>query len=231
MTKSPNALVACIASQRAVAIVALFAAFALAMIAPHRAAAADAHANAKPGFLAGGSQGGKESTLELPRVPAAQGAAIPPVTASAPQQELVIPARQLRTQSGYAQVTVTVTDRRGGYVSDLQKDDFKLFLDNRARPIEFFRQDTDTPVSVGILVDTSGSMAVKIPQARMAIAQFVRGLNPGDDVFLFAFSGHPFLLQRFTTDHSLILRRLNLLHAYGQTSLFDVILQGLQMLQ
>lgn len=231
MTKLPTALIARTAMCRVEAIVAFLAVLALILIAPKPAAAADVSANAKSGFVMGGSQGGKESTLELPSVPAAQGTMVPQVTASAPQQELIIPSRQLRTQSGYAQVTVTVTDPRGSYVAGLQKDDFKLFLDNRARPIEFFRQDTDTPVSIGILVDTSGSMTTKIPQAKMAIDRFVQGLNSGDDVFLFAFSGHPFLLQPFTTDHSLVRRRLNLLHAYGQTALFDVILQGLQTVQ
>jgi len=236
MKRLPTTLVARTAMCRVKAIVAFLAVLALILIAPKPSAAADVRSNAKSGFVMGGSQGGKESTLELPSVPGAQGTMVPQVTASAPQQELTIPSRQLRTQSGYAQVTVTVTDPRGGYVAGLQKDDFKLFLDNRARPIEFFRQDTDTPVSVGILVDTSGSMVAKISQARVAIAQFVRGLNSGDDVFLFAFSREPFQLapsppQVSTTDHSLILRRLSLLEARGGTALFNVIRQGLRMVQ
>jgi Ca-activated chloride channel family protein len=218
------------ASWRIGAVAPLVVVFVMMTLTPASSLAADPRAAAKPGVIVGGSQGGQQSTLELPSVPASQ-TTLPQVTASAPQQELVIPARQLRTQPGYAQVTVTVTDPRGGYVTGLQKDDFKLFLDGRARPVEFFRQDMDTPVSVGILVDTSGSMLSKIPQAQAAIAEFIRGLNPQDQVFLFAFSGQPFLLQPFTTDHSLVLRRLNLLHARGQTALFDVIRQGLLMVQ
>ncbi|MGA7617911.1 VWA domain-containing protein, partial [Candidatus Binatus sp.] len=58
-----------------------------------------------------------------------------------------------------------------------------------------------------------------------------RDLNDKDDVFLFAFSSHPFLLQPFTINHDLVMRRLALLHAYGQTALFDVIMEGLQMVQ
>src|SRR5208282_5651298 len=49
--------------------------------------------------------------------------------------------------------------------------------------------------------------------------------------FLFAFSSHPFLLQPFTINHDLVMRRLALLHAYGQTALFDVIMLGLQTVQ
>ena len=179
------------------------------------------------------NQGKTTSTLELPSMPAAQGGDSLKIPPQAPQngQELTLPTRELREQPGYEQVTVTVTDPRGTYVTGLQKSDFKLFMDGQQRPIEFFRQDLNTPVSVGILVDTSGSMVPKIPQARAAIAEFLRDLNERDDVFLFAFSSRPFLLQPFTMNHDLVMRRLSLLHAYGQTALFDVIMQGLNMVQ
>jgi Ca-activated chloride channel family protein len=178
------------------------------------------------------SQGG--GVLELPRMPAPQGggssATIPPM-APQPGQELTVPTRQLKSQQGYQQVTVTVTDQEGRYVTGLQKGDFKLSIDGKDRPIEFFRQDLNAPVSIGILVDTSGSMQPKIPQAQAAISEFVRNLNERDDVFMFAFSSRPFLLQPFTTNHYLVLSRLELLHAFGQTSLYDTILDGLLMVQ
>src|SRR5271156_4239224 len=179
------------------------------------------------------SQGKETSTLELPSMPAKQGADSLNIPPAMPQggQSLEVPTRELRQQPGYEQVTVTVTEPSGTYVTGLQKSDFKLYMDGQQRPIEFFRQDLNTPVSVGILVDTSGSMTPKIPQARAAIAQFLRDLNDKDDVFLFAFSSHPFLLQPFTINHDLVMRLLALLHAYGQTALFDVIMEGLQMVQ
>jgi len=146
-------------------------------------------------------------------------------------QELEIPPRQLRSQSGYEQVTVTVTDQNGRYLTGLQKGDFNLYIDGVQRPVEFLRQDTNTPVSIGIVVDTSGSMEPKIPQARAAISGLIENLNAQDDIFLFAFSNRPFLLQPFTTNHSLVMSRLALLHAYGQTALFDTVLDGLIMVQ
>ena len=179
------------------------------------------------------SQGKETSTLELPSMPAKQGADSLNIPPQLPQggQSLEVPTRELRQQPGYEQVTVTVTEPSGTYVTGLQKGDFTLYMDGQQRPIEFFRQDLNTPVSVGILVDTSGSMTPKIPQARAAISEFLRDLNDKDDVFLFAFSSHPFLLQPFTTNHDLVMNRLRLLHAYGQTALFDVIMEGLQMVQ
>jgi Ca-activated chloride channel family protein len=179
-----------------------------------------------------GQSGG--GVLELPTMPGRQGTgpttSIPPL---APQQgqALTLPSRQLKSQQGYEQVTVTVTDQSGRYVTGLQKSDFKLSIDGQNSPIQFFRQDLNTPVSVGILVDTSGSMQPKIPQAQAAISEFVHDLNDRDDVFLFAFSSRPFLLQPFTTNHYLVLSRLELLHAFGQTSLYDTILDGLLMVQ
>jgi Ca-activated chloride channel family protein len=196
-------------------------------------AAAQQGSSNPPPLVMPGSQGKAASTLELPSMPAKQGGdsvSIPPQVPQ-PGQDLVLPTRELRQQPGYQQVTVTVTGPSGSYVTGLQKDDFKLYMDGRQRPIEFFRQDLNTPVSVGILVDTSGSMTLKIPLARAAIAQFLRDLNDKDDVFLFAFSTRPFLLQPFTTNHDLVMRRLGLLYADGNTALFDVIMQGLQMVQ
>ncbi|MGH8011000.1 MAG: VWA domain-containing protein [Candidatus Binataceae bacterium] len=180
--------------------------------------------------LPGSQQGG--SVLELPKTPARQSGTTDTIPRLAPQrgQSLSLPSHELRNQAGYEQATVTVT-QNGRYITGLQKGDFKLYVDGQQRPIEFFRQDLETPVSVGILVDTSGSMQPKIAQARAAIAEFIQDLNPRDDVFLFAFSSRPFLLQPFTTNHYLVLSRLSLLHAYGQTALFDTILDGLLMVQ
>jgi Ca-activated chloride channel homolog len=174
------------------------------------------------------------SVLEVPVMPGHQPGATDTTPRVAPQpqgQELTVPSRELRDQSGYEQVTVTVTDQRGRYITDLRRNDFRLFIDGHQRPIEFFRQDLNTPVSIGILVDTSGSMKPKIGQAQAAISEFIRDLNSRDDVFLFAFESRPFLLQPFTTNHYLVLSRLSLLHAYGQTSLYDTVLDGLLMVQ
>lgn len=176
------------------------------------------------------TQGQGGTTLELPTTPGRQGGnvdALPRLEQQPQGQSLTVPSRELRNQPGYEQVTVTVLNQRGNYVTDLQKSDFKLYIDGQQRPIEFFRQDLNTPVSLGILVDTSGSMDPKLMQAQSAITELINNLNEQDDVFLFAFSSEPFLLQPFTTDHRLVIQRLSLLHAFGQTALFDTILQGL----
>jgi Ca-activated chloride channel family protein len=177
--------------------------------------------------------GGGGATLELPTNPRQQGGSTSNLPRMAPQegQALTLAPHELRQQPGYEQVTVTVTNQNGGYETGLQRDDLKLYVDGVQRPIQFFRQDQNVPVSVGIIVDTSGSMQPKIPQAQNAIAEMISRFNERDDIFLFAFSDRPYLLQPFTTNHRLVLSRLQLLHAYGETALFDTIIDGLVMVQ
>src|SRR5438270_6703747 len=74
-------------------------------------------------------------------------------------------------------------------------------------------------------------MDPKMPQAKAAIAEFVNDLNSRDDVFLFAFSSGPFLLQPFTVDHRQVIERLGLLYAQGETAIFDTVIDGLLMVR
>jgi len=115
------------------------------------------------------------------------------------QQELVLPTRELRQQPGYEQVTVTVTEPSGTYVTGLQKGDFKLYMTGNSARSNFSTgpQHSRFARHPG---GHSGSMTRKF-RRRAAIAQFLRDLNDKDDVFLFAFSSHPFLLQPFTENH------------------------------
>ena len=144
-----------------------------------------------------------------------------------PDEALEVPSLKLRRQLGYQQVTITVTDKAGKYITNLNEDDFRIFEDGERRSILFFRSDGKAPVSVGIVVDCSSSMATKFPQARVAIKKFVEDLDPNDDLFLESFSVEAELIQPFTLDRAKIIRQLEFLHQRTQTSLFDAILMGL----
>ena len=142
-----------------------------------------------------------------------------------------IAPEKIRNLPGYTEIAVTVAKPDGGYVDGLGKDNFNLSVNGSRQPIDFFRAGEESPSTVGILVDTSGSMETKLPQARAAIAQFVKTLDAQDDVFLIAFSGKPYLLQPLTEDHGALIEKLDLLHSYGQTALFDSIGQAIQLAQ
>jgi VWFA-related protein len=137
----------------------------------------------------------------------------------------------ISSRPGYTEIAATVAKPDGSYVEGLSKDSFKLSVNGTPQLIDFFDAAQESPATVGILVDTSGSMTPKLPQARAAIEQFVKTLDPRDEVFLFAFSSHPFKLQGLTKDHNALIQRLPLLHAYGQTALFDTIKQGISELE
>src|ERR1700732_4311136 len=97
------------------------------------------------------------SVLELPRTLGSQSSDSSLTTSrqtSQPLQESQTPSRALREHSGYEQVTLTVTDRNGRYVTGLQEGDFRIHVDGISRSVQFLRQDRNTPVSVGILADT-----------------------------------------------------------------------------
>jgi hypothetical protein len=73
-----------------------------------------------------------------------------------PDRQLELPYRAPQSQTGYEQVIVTVTDQSGRYITGMQKGDFRIYVDGIQRPVQLLRRDIDTPVSVGIIVDTSG---------------------------------------------------------------------------
>jgi len=168
------------------------------------------------------------NTLSIPARRQHSSAAVPLATPLAqPETSLEVPSLKLRTQPGYEQVTVTVTDSSGKYVTDLKGDDFRVLEDGKQRPIGFFRIDRSAPVSIGIIVDCSTSMVTKFPQARAAITRMVDDLDPRDDIFLESFSVEAKLLQPFTLDHQKIVDHLKFLHALKTTSLYDAVYMGL----
>jgi Ca-activated chloride channel family protein len=168
-----------------------------------------------------------QNTLSLPAQQ--QPSALPSEKAPAPQPEtsLEVPSLKLRTQPGYEQVTVTVTDSSGKYVTGLKDDDFRVVEDGQQRPIGFFRVDRSAPVSIGIIVDCSNSMLSKMRQARTALTRMVQVLDLRDDIFLESFSNEAELIQPFTPVHSQIIDHLGFLHPQQQTALFDAIYMGL----
>jgi Ca-activated chloride channel family protein len=105
-------------------------------------------------------------------------------------------------------VTATVTDESGKYINNLTADDFVLEEDGIAQKITHFKQDYAVPVSVGILLDTSGSMIHKIQTATDAVDRFARNIHRDDDIFLMTFAAKPTLRQDFTSDRQKISRSL-----------------------
>lgn len=125
-------------------------------------------------------------------------------------------------------VTATVSDSSGRFVSGLTRDDFVIYEDGRPQDVSYFSADR-VPVSLGVVLDTSGSMAgEKIEDAKSALDRFVYDLlDTRDEVFLYRFSDHPELVQDWTTDRSLLARSMSRISPNGGTAMYDAIVEAI----
>src|SRR5215831_14144886 len=128
-------------------------------------------------------------------------------------------------------VTATVADSSGRFVPGLTRDDFIVYEDEVRQTVSQFSAER-VPVSLGLLLDTSGSMAgEKIDAAKGALDRFLSGLlDPDDQVFLMRFSDYPELLQEWTTDRSAVSHALGRLTIpRGGTALYDALADALPL--
>jgi len=123
-------------------------------------------------------------------------------------------------------VPVTVTDAYNRFVTGLEPGNFQLFQDKHPQPIKYFWKD-DTPVSVGIVFDVSGSMITKIERARDAVVALLQASNPQDEFFLMTFADQPTLVQDFTSNADDIQGRLPFTKPNGNTSLIDAVFMAM----
>lgn len=150
---------------------------------------------------------------------------------AATQQPSDQPAR-FRAGIDLVNLAVTVTDRDGRFVPNLTRDDFLVYEDDRPQAIIHFVSGR-VPVSLGLAIDTSGSMAGdKILSAREALRRFVEDLlRPDDEVFVYRFSEEPELVQAWTSDRSSLHERLWALRPSGGTALYDTAAEAVTLAQ
>jgi VWFA-related protein len=129
-------------------------------------------------------------------------------------------------------VNATVTDASGRFVAGLRKEDFRVYQDDQLQTITHFDSDR-VPVSLGILLDTSGSMhGERMAAARKALHRFLYELLGRDDeVFLMKFDTRPRLVQAWTQDRRLVSDALSTLTASGGTALYDGVAAALPLVQ
>jgi VWFA-related protein len=137
---------------------------------------------------------------------------------------------RFRTGVELVNVTATVTDQTGRFVGGLTKDDFSIVEDGQPQSISHFSADR-VPVSLGIVLDTSGSMAgSKMRSATSAIDRFLFELLDADDeIFIYRFSNQPDLLQDWTTDRGLLSRALSRIVPNGGTAMYDAVAEAVPL--
>ena len=122
-------------------------------------------------------------------------------------------------------VLFTVRDKKDRMVLDLTKDDFRVLEDNKPQSITNFSRETDLPLRIGILVDTSNSIRERLHFEQEAAIDFLsETLRPGKDLaFAVAFDVEPQLLQDYTDDADKLATAIRGLQAGGGTGLYDAI--------
>jgi Ca-activated chloride channel homolog len=144
---------------------------------------------------------------------------------SSPQQPL-----SLKVDVNLVLAPVTVIDGQGRFIVGLEHDNFQLWEDKVEQKILNVSAE-DTPISVGVILDMSGSMKDKLGIARDAAATFLRTvLNKDDEFFLISFADRPQVSVDFTTEISRISGSLLAMDAKGSTALYDAVYAGLHKL-
>src|SRR5687767_1369174 len=127
-------------------------------------------------------------------------------------------------------VTATVSDGRGRFVSGLRQEDFRVYEDGELRPITHFTAER-VPVSLGIVLDTSGSMeGEKMLAAKQALQRFLFDLlGPEDEVFLYRFDNRPELVHPWTRNKDQIAADLRRIQPRGATTLYDAVAEAIPL--
>ena len=139
---------------------------------------------------------------------------------------------RFRTGIELINISATVTDGSGRFVSGLRKEDFRIYQDDQPQQISHFSSDR-VPVSLGIILDTSGSMeGEKMIAAKQALNRFLLELlGPDDEVFLYRFDSQPELVHGWTSDRRRVSRELDMIRARGGTALYDAVAEAIPLAQ
>src|SRR5688572_4796077 len=141
---------------------------------------------------------------------------------------------EFRFRSGVdlVNVTATVVDRNGRFVPGLRQSDFIVYEENELQEITHFSNER-VPVSLGLVLDTSGSMVgEKLTNALMAADRFLtRLLSPDDEIFLYKFNNFPELVQDWTTNRQALSRSIRRISANGGTAMYDAIAESVPLAQ
>lgn len=132
-------------------------------------------------------------------------------------------ATRIRVRVELVNVLFTVNDRKNRLVLNLAKDDLRVFEDNKPQSIRFFSRESDLPLRIAILIDTSNSIRERLRFEQEAAIDFLTTtLRPHkDQAFVVAFDVEPQLLQDYTDDMEKLSQAIRGLQAGGGTGMFD----------
>jgi len=155
----------------------------------------------------------------------AQTASTPQNPGRAEEGQQITETRPIRVRVELVNVLFTVVDKKNRMVLDLTKDDIKVLEDNKPQSVRFFSRESDLPLRIGILVDTSNSIRDRLRFEQEAAVDFLStSLRAGkDQAYVVAFDVEPQLQQDYTDDLEKLSKSIRSLQAGGGTGLYDAI--------
>ncbi|HTA70987.1 MAG TPA: VWA domain-containing protein [Bryobacteraceae bacterium] len=125
---------------------------------------------------------------------------------------------------------ISVADKNGKLVTDLKQSSFKVFENGIEQPIKIFKRE-DVPISLGIIIDNSGSMKEKRQKVEIASLDMVKASNPQDEVFIVNFNDQPWLDVPMTSDIKAMQEGIARIDSRGGTAMRDAISGGIDYLK
>lgn len=151
--------------------------------------------------------------------------------AAAGQQPLT-PDEQtvIRVDTRLVVLYCAVVDRKGGLITNLPQSAFKVYENRVEQPIRLFRRE-DVPISLGIVIDNSGSMREKRARVEAAALRLVKASNPQDEVFVVNFNDEAYLDVPFASDVTKLEEGLARIDSRGGTALRDAVSMSIDYLK
>ena len=137
---------------------------------------------------------------------------------------------RLHVEANLVLVPMTVTDPMNRLVTGLESPNFEIFDNNTGQAIKSFSTE-DTPVTIGVVFDLSGSMQTKFVRARNALSEFLRTSNPADEFFVVGFNDRPAVIVDYTSDVDDVEARMVMLRPENRTALIDAVYLGINKLK
>jgi|DewCreStandDraft_4_1066084.scaffolds.fasta_scaffold13911_2 VWFA-related protein len=127
-----------------------------------------------------------------------------------------------RAEARLVEIHATVFDGRGRHITGLGRDDFQILESQQPQAVEIF-ESVESPFSLGLLLDITGSMEDALPLVKQACLKLLDELRPQDQVAVFSFSDRMSEAQDFTQDRKAAAAAIRRLRAGGKTALFDAL--------
>jgi VWFA-related protein len=140
-------------------------------------------------------------------------------------------AQTLKVEVNLVNVFATVKDNQNNFVTNLRKEDFRIYEDDQPQDIQIFEKQDKVDSSIGILLDTSGSMVDIMPYMRRGVRDFTRALPKADEFIVVSFGTSVRLVHSSSQPQKHLEDSLTALRAWGTSSLYDALLYAMEKVE